>query len=168
MACSLSTQPHRHSSDRQLLQLPHINGSSAMPNCGMRSLVPCVHRANWVRWDDFFFLIEKVMHHCTECRRPFASVTLLLAGFGSLVPVCHSFLSLQNQTFAPVTPQVSWEKQMEGALGGNNKIKQHLGDVEWMNTALRLLEKLFSPCPWKHIRTLWFFHLFLTYEYSKS
>lgn len=36
--------------------------------------------------------------------------------------------SLQNQTIAPVTPQVGWEKQMEGAFwGGNNKIKQYLG-----------------------------------------
>lgn len=98
MACSLSTQPHRHSSDRQVLQLPHTNGSSTMPNCGMRSLVPCVHRANLVRRDDFFFLIEKVIHHCTECRRPFASVTLLLAGFGSLVPVYHLFLTIPQSS----------------------------------------------------------------------
>lgn len=139
MACSLSTQPHRHSSDRQLLQLPHTNGSSATPNCGMRSLVPCVHHANLVRWDDFFFFnweshtplhrVQKVV-----CLGDIVAVWVWEPGtslsFISYYPIEFWSLtfSLQNQTIAPVTPQVGWEKQMEGAFwGGNNKIKQYLG-----------------------------------------
>lgn len=177
MACRLSTQLHRHPSNRQLLQMPHVTYSSDTPNCGMRSLIPYVHHENVVRWDDFFFLIKKAIHHCTKQKA--ICVVMLLAGLGSLVLVCHLFLNITqssgSQYFLYKARQLP---QSPHKLAVRNKWKVLLMGILWWGNILGMWRglrqpeglpgKRFSTFPWKNTWNKGFSHSFLTYEYSKS